>query len=74
MKKKGECTTRGENERGTFNSKINGTPKGVYLPISKLNSILALANLLEHNNLWLCYYVQVNTFESTIYFAVVTVH
>ena len=28
-------------------------PKGVYLPISKLHSILAVANLLAHNNLWL---------------------
>ena len=31
-------------------SKINGTPKGVYLPISKLHSILAVPNLLAHNN------------------------
>ena len=31
-------------------SKINGTPNGVYLPISKLHSILAVANLLAHNN------------------------
>ena len=30
-------------------SKVNGTPKGVYLPISKLHSILAVANLLAHN-------------------------
>ena len=37
------------------NSKINGTLKGVYLPISKLHSILAIANLLAHNNLWLRY-------------------
>ena len=29
----------------TIASKINVTPKGVYLPISKLNSILAVANL-----------------------------
>ena len=28
---------------GTFNSKINGTPKDAYLPISKLHSILAIA-------------------------------
>ena len=28
---------------------INVTPKGVYLPISKLHSILAVANLLIHN-------------------------
>ena len=34
----------------TIGSRINGTPKGVYLPISKLHSILAVANLLAHNN------------------------
>ena len=42
-------------------SKINGTPKGVYLPFPKLHSIFAVANLLAHNNLWLCFYVQVNS-------------
>ena len=31
-------------------SKIYVTPKGVYLPISKLHSILAVANLLALNN------------------------
>ena len=31
-------------------SKINVIPEGVYLPISKLHSILAVANLLAHNN------------------------
>ena len=35
----------------TINSKINGTPKGVYLPISKLHSILAVPILLAHNNI-----------------------
>ena len=35
----------------TINRKINGTSKGVYLPISKLHSILAVANLLPYNNL-----------------------
>ena len=39
---------------GTINSRINGTPKGVYMPISKLHSILAVANLLAYNNVWLC--------------------
>ena len=47
----------------TINSKINGTPKGLYLPISKLHSILDVANLLAYNNLWLCYYGQVNSFR-----------
>ena len=54
----------------TINSKINGTPKGVYLPISKLHFILAVANLLAHNNITISYYGQVNTFGGTIYFAV----
>ena len=36
-------------------------PKGVYLSISKLHSILAVGNLLAHNNLCLCYYGQVNS-------------
>ena len=36
-------------------------PKDVYLSISKLNSILAVSNLLAHDNLWLCYYGQVNS-------------
>ena len=31
-------------------------PQGVNLPISKLRSILVIANLLAQNNLWLCYY------------------
>ena len=34
----------------TIASKINVTPKGVYSPISKQHSILAVANLLAHNN------------------------
>ena len=41
----------------TINSKINGTPKGIYLPISKLYSILAVANLLAHNNITISYHV-----------------
>ena len=32
---------------GTINSKINGIPKGVYLLVWKLHSILAVANLLD---------------------------
>ena len=40
----------------TISSKINGTPKGVYLFISKLHSILTVANLLPHNNIsQICY-------------------
>ena len=35
----------------TINSKVNGTPKGVYLHISKLHSFLAVGNLLTCNNL-----------------------
>ena len=36
-------------------------PKGAYLPISNLYSMLSAANLLAHNNVWLCNYVQVNS-------------
>ena len=36
-------------------------PKGVFLPISKLHSILAVANLLVHNNMTMSYYVQINS-------------
>ena len=43
--------------------------KGFNLPISKLHSILAVANLLAHNNLGSCYYGQVKTFGGSIYFA-----
>ena len=32
-----------------------------YLPISKLYSILAISNLLAHNNISISYYVQVNS-------------
>ena len=53
-----------------INSKINGTPKGFYLTISKLHSILSVANLLAHNNKTISYYMQVIIFGGTIYFAV----
>ena len=47
--------------RGTLTSKINATPKGVYLPLSKLHSILAVANLLAHNNKsQICYWSQIS--------------
>ena len=45
----------------TINSKINGTTKSVYLPISKLHLILAVANSLANNNITISYYVQVNS-------------
>ena len=45
----------------TIASNINVTPKGVYLPISKLHSILAVANLLAHNNKsQICYCGQIS--------------
>ena len=47
--------------RCTITSKINSTPKEVYLPILKVYSILAVSNLLAHNNLWLCYHGHVNS-------------
>ena len=46
---------------GTIASKINVTPKCVYLPILKLHSILAVANLLPHNNIsQICYCGQIS--------------
>ena len=37
-------------------SKINVTPKGVYLLVSKQHSTLAIANMLAHNNIsQICY-------------------
>ena len=45
----------------TIASKINGTGTGVYLPFSKLLSILALANLLVYNNIrHICYCCQIS--------------
>ena len=48
---------------GFIGSKINGNPKGVYVPISKVHSILVLANQLAQNNLWFCYCGQVNSLQ-----------
>ena len=48
-------------ELSTIASKINGTPKGVCLPLLKLHSILAVANLLAHNNKsQICYCGQIS--------------
>ena len=53
---------------GTIASKINGTPKGVYLPISKLHSILIVANLLAHNNKsQICYCGQISLQSATVF-------
>ena len=42
-------------------SKINVTPKDVYLPILKLRSILTVVNLLAHNNIsQICYCGQIS--------------
>ena len=41
--------------------KINDTPKVVYSPISKLHSILAVPNLLAHNDIIICYDWQINS-------------
>ena len=52
-------------------SKINGTPKGVYLSISKLHSILAVANLLAHNNKsQICYCGQISLQSAAVLTAV----
>ena len=70
----------------TISGKINCTPKGIYLPISKQHSILAVPNLLAHNSITVSYIVQVDflhlksnvaskwasihIYRGTIYFAV----
>ena len=52
----------------TIASKINVTPKGVYLPISKLRSILAVANLLAHNNISeICYCGQISLQSTKVF-------
>ena len=51
------------NSQCTIAYKINGTPKVVYLAISKLHSILAVANLLAHNFITISYYGQVNSLK-----------
>ena len=49
----------------TIASKINDTPKGVYLPIS--NSILTEVNLLAHNNKsQICYCGQISLQSSAV--------
>ena len=46
---------------GTIGSKINVTPKNIYLPTSKLHSSSAVANLLAHNNKsQICYCGQIS--------------
>ena len=51
----------------TITSKINVTPKGVYLPISKLHSMLAVANLLAHNNIsQICYCGQISFVSAAV--------
>ena len=51
----------------TITSKINVTPKCVYLPISKLHSISSAANLLAHNNInQICYCGQISLQSAAI--------
>ena len=48
-------------------SKLNVALKGVYLRISKLRSILALAHLLAHNNInQICYFVQISLLNAEV--------
>ena len=44
-----------------YQERNKGYPKCVCLNISKLQLILAIANLLVHNNITISYYVQVNS-------------
>ena len=50
----------------TINSKINGTPSPKDFTCSfrsYIHSILAVGNLLAHNNITISYYVQVNSLQ-----------
>ena len=48
--------------RCTIGSKINSTPNVITCPFpSYICSILAVANLLAHNNITISYYVEVNS-------------
>ena len=54
----------------TIASKINVTPNSVFLPISKLYSILAASNLLAHNNIsQICYCVQISLQSAAVNFS-----
>ena len=45
-------------------------PKGVYFPISKLRSILAVVNLLAHNNIsQICYCDQISLQSAEVNFS-----
>ena len=51
----------------TIASKTNVTPKGVYLPISKLHSISPVVNLLAHNNKsQICYCGQISVQSAAV--------
>ena len=51
----------------TITSKINVTFKDVYLPLSKLYSILTVANLLAHNNMGqICYWGQISVQSAAV--------
>ena len=46
-------------------------PKGVYLPISKLHSILAVAILLAHNNIsQICYCGQISLQSAAVNYTI----
>ena len=49
------------NHTGSITSKINATPIGLDLPVSKVHFILLIANLLDHNNIdQICYRSQIS--------------
>ena len=51
----------------TITSKINATPKDVYLAISKMHKILIVANLLSHNNKsQICYCDQISLLSGAV--------
>ena len=48
--------------------KINVTPRGVYLPISKIHSTLFIVNLLAHNNIsQICYCSQISLQSAAVF-------
>ena len=57
-----QTNKEGSTDEGTINSKINGTPKDFTSPFrSYTHFILAVPNLLAHNNITISYYGQVNS-------------
>ena len=62
---------RGSIADSAIASKINVTPKGAYMPLSKLHSILAVANSLAHNNIsQICYCGQISLQSAAVFLTI----